>query len=128
MALLDDVASRLEADAVGGGSDDWSILKGALMPSPTKQIAIIETGGYAPTMEAVQGYDYPTFQVLVRTEKYKYQEGRAKIQEVYDSLHLGDLGGGYVDCIGIQSAPMFVGFDNDERPNWSINFRVMKCR
>lgn len=128
MALLDDIANVLEANGVGGGSDEWAIVKGALMPTPIKQIALIETGGYAPTNESVQGYDYPTFQVIARTVKYDYQEGRAKMQEIYDALHLSDLGGGYVDCMAVQSAPMFVGFDKDEQPNWSLNFRAMACR
>jgi hypothetical protein len=130
VALLDDIANRLEADGVGGGSDDWAIVKGALMPSPVRQIAIVETGGDVPFngRADTQGYDYPTFQVFIRAPKYEYAEGRAKAQEAYDSLHLGNLGAAYVDCMATMSAPVFVGFDEDERPGWVQNFRAMKCR
>lgn len=127
MALLDDIANRLEADGVGGGSDDWVIIKGAMYPSPIRQIAIIETPGESPSNESVQEYIYPGFSVMVRIEKNEYEEGRAKMQEVFDSLHKSNLGNSYVDCLAIQSAPFFIGFDADEQPQWTLNFRVMSC-
>lgn len=92
---------------------------------PAKSCWILETGGLAP--EYVMGNAYTvqrsTVQVRVRGDANDYIGGRDFAQSIYDALN-GIVPTGYFSVFCQQSEPVWIGFDSDNRPEWSINLIV----
>lgn len=130
MALLDDIATRLQTDGIGtiGASSGWAIFKAALPDGPDTAVALFETGGDAP--EERYALDRPTFQVRVRGDAWGYSAARTKMQDIFAALHAqeANVGSDYVYIYAVQSGPIQMGHDESDRPHLSLNFRVVKKR
>jgi len=124
VALLDDVLATLDAQGVTGGATGWTAFASFLPDTTDKVVAVYETGGEAPLM-AMQGANYPrpTFQVRVRGAVRDYQDTRTKAQEIYTALHRYSVNN--QTFFAVQSGPLSIGNDANDRPNLTINFRVM---
>lgn len=121
MALLEDIETFLTNAGVTAG---WTLYKSVMPPSPDKVIALFETGGWMPQTAS----DFPvlTFQVRVRAEEFGYAAARAKMEAILHALHNANITG-YVYCFAMQSAPNFLGYDQQgNRPDLSLNFRLMR--
>lgn len=133
MALLDEIAAKLIADAVGvvGSTANWVVKKGRLFPSPDRQIVLTETGGLPNEGHKDNPLDRPTFQVRVRGPKGGYSTARTKMEAVRTSLHSvfnTSLSGRYYTHILAQSEPMGLPEDENGRPALVLNFLALRSR
>lgn len=124
MALLDDILARLDAESVTGGATGWTAYTGFLPSTQNKAIGIFETGGDTPDM-AMAGTNHPrpNFQIRIRGDKRSYSVARAKAQAAIIALHRFAVNG--QTFFASQSAPLSLGNDKNDRPNLTINFRVI---
>lgn len=125
MAFLDDLATQLDAAAVTGGATGWTALKAFMSNDPDKVVVLTESGG-APSEQGEVGYDFPSFQALVRSSAYDYATARTKADAVISALNNTQVGS--TVFIFSRHAPLPIGYDQNNRPMISINFDAMKVR
>jgi hypothetical protein len=125
MSILDDLKTQLETDSVTGGATGWTCYLGGQQETPDKTITIYETGGDQTPDQFDSGSTYPTFQVRGRGAAFGYEALRTKMQAVYDSLNNATIAG-YTYVFAIDSAPIGIGVDGNNRPQLVWNFRAMK--
>lgn len=125
MALLDDLATALDAAAVTGGVTGWTATKAYMPNDPDKIVHVTETGG-AASEQGETGYDHPSFQVLVRSSAFDYQGARTKADAVITALNNTQTGS--TVFMFHRHAPLPIGYDQNDRPLISINFDAMKVR
>lgn len=135
--LIDDVLDYLVAQGVIEGATGWTRAAGYLPPSPNQVIAVFETGGIEPEIAPVGSdeveYDYPGFQVFGRGAVFGYEALRNKMGEVFRTLHDSTLSPGvgtpaYVQVQAVQSGPLALGYDENDRPLLTWNFTAMRER
>lgn len=82
------------------------------------------TGGFPPSQWT--GKKQPSFQVLVRGEAYKPADVEARAYEIHESLmNLRDVKVGEESVVimrAMNSVPLFIGNDENNRPIYSMNF------
>ena len=132
MALLDEIATRLQGQGVGttGSTQSWFVAKGFLPPTPDKCIALFETGGFPNDAHESALIDRPTFQVRVRSDAFGYSTGRTKIGAARTALEIGNStlsGRRYVHIVA-QSEPVSLGVDDNNRPALVMNFTALRSR
>lgn len=94
---------------------------------PAAALAIAQYGG--DEASASLPYDTVSIQVRVRAGNGDRRTAALLAQSMYDQLHgLGgvELPGGLwlCLCVGAQGGPIYLGRDQNERPEWTINFRA----
>ncbi len=116
MSLLDDLAAKLVADAVGVLGATLFLSSRAVIPSGDGPfISLNETGGMAPTRvqnKASANTQRPTVQVLVRAATYPV--ARAKALAAYQSLDgifNATLSGTFYHKVTARQEPTDMGFD-----------------
>jgi len=81
-------------------------------------------GGLPKTVDTK--IERPSFQVLVRGDKFDIESTEAKAIEIYEalsSLQEVIIGGRGVTRIqGLGSGPVYIGMDSNDRPQFSVNF------
>lgn len=117
----------------------WAIKIGRLIQAPHAMIVLTDTGGFNPNTKWL--LDFPTVQALVRGEPDAYQAAYYKAQQVKDVL----LG---LEPQAIGTAPIppaedtrdwwsgvtmlsdvtYVTHDENSRPIFSVNFRILQER
>ena len=104
----------------------WSIHIGREPASPDSAIIIARTGGTPPDPKWL--LDFPTFQIRVRGAKGNYKTAEIQARKVKDLL-LGiaseTITGDIWVSITMQSDVGFMGYDANERPNFTANFRMI---
>lgn len=93
--------------------------------APDECVCVFDTGGYEP--EANFNYERPTVQVRVRGPKGDYVTAHNLAQAIRDTLHgLANHTINSARYIGIwcQSDIMSLGYDKNQRPMLSVNFRI----
>lgn len=134
--LLEDIRNILVEAGIVGGSTGWVIGRAFMPPAPDKIVVLYETPGSAPDItkdpSVSKAYDEPGFQVRIRGTKFKYQETRAKLQEVFLALHQNEpavtSGEDYIFIYAVSSGPLPMGKDSNDRDELVWNFRVMRER
>lgn len=100
----------------------WVCLIGGLSDKiGAPQVAVMDRGGLPPlgSHDSVRPLR-PGVQVLVRGLPNSYAATATKAQAVFDALH-GQRFGSFMDVRASQS-PLWLGFLDDDRPTWSLNF------
>jgi hypothetical protein len=107
-------------------ADGWTVVYSRLTPDPDKLIAVLDSGGLTP--HPARLYDQRTIQCLIRGAADKYDATYAKALLVRDrllglpsQLVLGDWWAGVVGLGDIAH----VSYANENRPVFSVNFRIM---
>lgn len=104
----------------------WSITIGELPPDPDTCMTIYDTGGRSPNPKWL--LDYPSVQVMIRGGVSGYVAAETKAKQVKDVL-LGfqsqDLNGDRWVSITMPGDVAFVGYDENKRPMFSANFRLI---
>lgn len=125
--LAADVATYLDQIDLGKYDADGTtgnIYLQAYPPSPDNFIFIRNTGGNPSSPKLP--VDIPTVQILVRDINQTNAE--VKAQNIYNALHgLGSVSIGdtwVITCRGIQSAPVYIGVDSNNRHEFSLNFEI----
>jgi len=110
----------------GSSANAWNIWIGREPKLPDMAVVIARSGGTAPDPKWL--LDYPAYQVRVRGPKGNYASALAKAEDVKDVL-LGitsqDINGHRLVSITMPSDITFVGFDENERPHFTLNFRLI---
>ncbi|MBZ4662770.1 MAG: hypothetical protein JG776_452 [Caloramator sp.] len=117
--LLDEIGSYLEQKGIGVVGED--VFFAQIPENPDNLIAIFETGGYEPELLFDKAIEYPTFQIWVRG--LGYEETRNRIQEIFKLLN------GNTDIyplIKAMQSPVSLGLDENNRWEFSVNFKVFK--
>lgn len=94
---------------------------------PHQQIGFYDAPGQAPDPRWL--LDYPAVQVIVRGSPQGYRAAFQKMRDVYDVL-LGvnpsvNANGDAVDAITVLATPALIGYDDNDRPSISGNFRLI---
>lgn len=128
------VASELIAQGIGTSgtpaptSSVWQICVGRLIEGPDELLAIIDTGGFNPNTK--WQLDYVTVQVIVRGGKDEYAEGYAKALDIKNALLGIDpkevVTGVWWSGITMLADIAFLKYDENSRPLFSINFRILQ--
>lgn len=98
-------------------------------PSPDACVTVYDTGGMPPDPQAGLQLEYPTVQVRVRGAPGDTLGAASKMAEVHAALH-GDTqqmwnGARYL-WIFAEGSPLFLGFDDNDRPRYTQNFRIAR--
>ena len=123
MSLLDDIGDRLTTDGVVDGAN-WILGKSFIPSEPDQVVSIHETGGEDPDQFSPAS-GVVTFQVQVRGKTFEYDIARTKMQAVFDSLNDATIAG-HTYTFSMQSGPLSLGVDGNNRPELAINFRARK--
>lgn len=130
----DDIATYLITNGYGaaGAATGWAIFSGAMSELPQvskQQISVSLTGGISPNPKLA--IDQPTIQIRVRGDKTPtaYVASFNKARDIREFL----LGHGPVTIntssysgIWMISDIGWIGYDENERPNWTLNFRLLR--
>lgn len=125
-APSDDVKDLLEGASLG--LVHAINLHTSKMPAtPDACVSVHDSGGFDP--EA--GYDLkrPTVQVVVRGRKNGSREAWAladAIRDVLAAVHNTTLGGSRIVGIWAMGDVQEVGYDSNDRPLYSVNFRIQR--
>lgn len=108
-------------------SNDWFVMISKMPGAPNRAIAIFDTGGTDPHPSLL--LDFQTVQVRVRTDQNGYIVGYQKCQDVKDKL-LGypsqTIGTERWVSVVIAGDIAYIARDDQDRPEWTINFRIIK--
>lgn len=112
-------------------SHAWGVdvFTGRLPDTPHEAIAFSDQGGVAPfNVFGGLGYRQPSLQVLARAPALQYLRARELIDEVFQVLHCQvnvEANGNVYQAIDATGEPIWLGYDESERPLWSLNFTLM---
>lgn len=115
MSLTTEIASLLSTVS--------NVYIGNMPATPDACACIYPTGGYPRDLSGSQ-YEEPTFMVKVRSATYA--AGETTCGTIKDLLH-GKTSGNFL-CIYQQGDIQDLGRDENNRPQWSINFRCYHKR
>lgn len=122
-----DIGDMLDASDAGLGLTFAIDLFVSEMPdSPDKCVCIYDTGGFDP-LATTERYEKPTVEVMVRGDKMGYVAGWKLAQDIKDTLHkLHNEIWNSTKYIGIWCVGDInhIGYDQSQRPLFSINFRI----
>lgn len=122
------IKDLLVAAGIGtfGAPSGWSINISREPTTPDTTVTIFRTGGPSPNPKFK--IDYPTVQIRVRGTKGGYQAAEAKVQSVKDAL-LGifsqDINSDRIVSLSMMGDPMQLPYDDNERPIFVANFRLI---
>lgn len=122
------IRDLLVAAGVGvfAATSGWAIFIGREPANPVTTITIYDTGGFSPNPK--WNIDEPTVQVRVRGSTGNFQAAYAKANAVKEAL-LGlpsqDLNGDRWVSVRQLGDIHNLGYDNSERPLFTINFRMI---
>lgn len=122
MSLIAEIADYLETQ--GHGTVATDIFIGPQPSSPNDCITLIQRAGLAPD-EDIDEITFPTLQIIVRNASY--ESGETKAANVFGELKATrntDLGDFHAFYILATSDVGYIGRDENERHEWSMNFRL----
>jgi hypothetical protein len=94
--------------------------------TPSEAVFCLETGGAAPSPylgTGRQAFYRASVQVMVRGPVGEHQAGADLARGVLETLNQAPVPG-FVATFARDSAPAYLGTDDDDRPSWSINFEL----
>lgn len=118
-----------QAPSITGAAptNDWGVNISKLPLSPTRVIAIFDTGGIGSPNPALL-LNFPTVQIQVRGNSNDNALVYAKAQDIKDRL-LGadsqDVLGDRLVSVGMIGDITFMGRDDNDCPIYSLNFRLI---
>jgi hypothetical protein len=114
--------------AAGAGvfnaTSGWSIRISRQQDSPDTHITVYDTTGEDPNPRYL--LDFPRTQVKVRGNQSGYVAARDKCTEVVDALQglpSQTIGGDLWVGLWAVGGPIFLGYDDKDRPEFTLNFR-----
>lgn len=115
-----------------GSYSGTSVKTGKIPSTPDEVITFLDTGG-RPEQNLLntseQGFKYPTVQARIRGDVNAYVRTREIAEDVYDTLHKTMRTSGnsnHYEQIIANGEPIWLGYDDNNRPMWSTNFEIMK--
>jgi len=135
--IVTDVLDFLEAEGLIAGATGWARAAAYLPPSPDQVIAVFETSGTEPELTPIGStetpLDEPGFQVRGRSTEFGYAALRNKMGAIFRALHGSTLAPAsgeppYILVKAVQSAPLPLGLDENNRFGQTWNFQVIRER
>lgn len=136
MGFIEDVGGLLTAASVATTSatgTGWRLVYREFQPSPpmpVRQVCIVNTGGFESEYKAP--LTRPTCQVRVRGSTGETNTLEAKVQAVVSALNFqnGNIGVGswYYTDLRMQGDVLYLGRDEHQQPQYSINFAAVRSR
>ena len=137
MSLVADVQTFLQEHSppIVDGSTGWLSTRRRVHDQQHQIVVITEDGGLEPETPAPDGslgdsaLKEPAVQVRVRGEPWDGDGAEEKAQEIFAALHgllRTDVGETY--CLRVKaqtSQPVFIGYDERNRPEFTISFRML---
>ena len=130
--VAQDIADYMDAQGLGTvGTDifyDQMPVESEL-PVDAATITVIESGGFDPEVNKDRKHYLPTIQVMVTGTQDSNTLAKAKVAEVADLLTdpLNLVVGSTVYYGTYQvGGNNFLGYDVNNRPEWSLNFRLRR--
>lgn len=120
-----DIANIMADESALGLAIGTDLFVSEMPATPDACVAVYDTGGYNPQ----PNYDYqrPTVQVRVRGAKGAYVTMHALAQLIRDLLNgshdVTESGARYIG-MWAEGDVLFLGYDDNHRPQASINFRL----
>lgn len=134
MSTVANVQSYLVQAGLIDGSTDWpSVRRRVFDDLGAKLVVLTEDGGGAPSLQAPQGMmgdaalADPAVQVLVRGDPWRSDEAQDQALAIQRVLHgqrevlMGDVI--YLRVLAQSSEPIFIGFDENNRPMFTQSYR-----
>jgi len=124
-APSEDIKDILESISSLGLTFGTNLFVGETPTTPDQCVCILDTGGFEHEDNFV--YERPTIQISARGDKGAYTATHELAQAVRDELHaLANQTINSARYIGIwlMSDVMFVGWDDNRRPEFTANFRI----
>jgi hypothetical protein len=89
---------------------------------PSEAVFVLLTGGIAPQASngELTSFNRPVVQIRTRGPRLGYARGLERAIEVLKAAHYASVDG-YVDVRVNESAPIYLGEDDDGHPEWSNN-------
>lgn len=107
------------------------------LSAPDRAVAVDVYGGrksdrtFGPSLQAPAN-EYPLFHVFVRDSRNNGAAAASLADSIYKALdNLGPTtlsGVAYRDVVSVDGPPKFLGFDENQRPMWVLNFQATKDR
>lgn len=134
MGVVDDVQDRLQAQGLIDGATGWPSVRRYLHEDSDQLVVLTEDGGPPPEMTAASGLGETAetdagIQVRVRAEPGDSDASFSRAKAIYDDLHglkgvtLGSTD--YHRVAALSPEPVFMGFDDEGRPEHTISFRLL---
>jgi hypothetical protein len=130
MTLLEGIALYLDSVDVATydpDGPDGNVFIQKLPQTPDAAIGIFAVGGFPAS--GTHGYDEPSISIQVRGAPDDPVGALTLAEAIYGALHglhsatLPD-GSRVVRCLGIQSGPVSIGQDDQERHELTLNFQI----
>lgn len=131
--LVDEIAARLVSQAVGiapattGTSTQWTVYKMFIPDAPDRVVAVFPSGGGASWPR--DAYRTPTFQVRVRGPGRGASTALGRCELVITALDKVQATLSGTTFVDIRQAGdvLPLGYDNNNRPEFSINFETIRA-
>ena len=127
-----DMATYLDAQGVGTLATDIfydQMPDGAALPVDGAALAVIESGGFDPEINADRKHFNPSIQVVVKGKQNSNTEAKAMlaviVDELTDPLNLVVGGTTYYSTAQV-GGNNWLGYDDNDRPEWSLNFQLRR--
>lgn len=128
----EDIKDFLEESSIGAGTfgatSNWGIYI-ADMPDSPDTIILLTDGVTDLPPEVNYDYEYPSVQIIIRGNQGGYLTAYAKAVEVRNGLHgitNETMNGTRYIQILCSSDIFFLGFDQNRRPQFSMNFSIQR--
>ncbi len=116
MSLISDVGALLTSVS--------NIYYGYMPATPDNVVGIFHSGGYARSLTGTE-VEEPTFKIIVRDTVYT--TGIGICETIKDALNAANNSGNFL-LIQQESDVLDLGLDENNRHEWSLNFRALYRR
>lgn len=125
MSITQDFAAYLSAQGLVPAP--WAIKIGVMPPDPDQVVALFATGGASVPIKRVE-FTAPGLQIRVRGAKHDYEGALAMASALNVALHEldGTIGSSVYPWIIAEHEPLPLGYDDNSRPEFSLNFRTAR--
>jgi len=126
MASPADAIANLLPNTIVDGVTGWLLRIGKLPDTPNQVVVFYDSGGSNPNPK--WRVDYSTIQVRIRGIKSDYSGAYDKAREIRDHLLGIDsqaLGSDWLVSLTVMGDIGFTGYDDNDRPEFTINFRTI---
>ncbi len=123
----DDVRAILDGESVLGLALGTNLFVGEMPDTPNENVTVYDTGG---TEDPNPNYtlEYPKVMIKVRGEKKGYMDSYDLLDRIKQFLlgYSTTVAGTRYLCFWVLSDIMWLGYDEDRRPLWSLNLRTQR--
>lgn len=134
MGVVSDVQAYLQAQGLVDGATDWPSVRRRVHDQSNRLVVLTEDGGPEPEIPRAEGLGsgamkVPGVQVLVRGDPWDGDAALAKARAIHDALHgLAGVTMGEATYSGVRAMtpePVFLGFEENGRPQFTVAFRLL---